>query len=85
MSKVRAGGVEEQNQDNWVHRSTSMFCRSCMWWVEKKASSHTLLDEATGERQIIGRCRRHAPSMQGFVPTFSTDWCGDHRLDENRM
>lgn len=31
---------------------------------------------------VIGRCRRRAPTMNGFPVMFPTDWCGDHKLDE---
>ena len=66
-------------EDNWVHRSEVMKCDSCMWWVEKKLQAGVLRDNR------LGRCRRHAPTMNGFVSTFSRDWCGDHRLDENKV
>ena len=33
----------------------------------------------------FGRCRRHAPSMNGYPAVFATDWCGDHKLDENKI
>lgn len=59
--------------DNWEHRSAKMKCHSCMWFVLK------------GEGRAansIGRCRRRAPSMNGFPVVFETDWCGDHKLDE---
>jgi hypothetical protein len=31
------------------------------------------------------RCRRHAPTMQGFPAMYQTDWCGDHKLDKHNM
>lgn len=31
------------------------------------------------------RCRRHAPTMQGFPAAYSTDWCGDHKLDKESV
>jgi hypothetical protein len=31
------------------------------------------------------RCRRHAPTMQGFPAVYPTDWCGDHKLDKEEM
>ena len=32
------------------------------------------------------RCRRHAPTMGGYPAVFpDTDWCGDHKLDKERM
>jgi hypothetical protein len=46
-----------------------------MWFVPKHAA-----DGITD----LGRCRRHAPTGMGFPPVFVNDWCGDHRLDENR-
>lgn len=33
--------------------------------------------------RVVGRCRRHAPTMNGYPVVFEDDWCGDHRLDEN--
>ena len=35
-------------------------------------------------RVLFGRCRRHAPTMQGYPAVFGNDWCGDHKLDENK-
>ena len=60
------------NQDPWAHRSAGMKCVTCMWFVEK----------APGP---IGRCRRHAPSMNGYPVVYRTDWCGDHKLDETKL
>ena len=57
--------------DNWKHRGTNMKCSSCMWYSPK-----------LGE---IGRCRRHAPTMNGYPVVYKQDWCGDHKLDENSL
>ena len=65
--------------DPWKHRSAGMKCETCMWFVEKVREAVTLPE------QRIGRCRRHAPSMNGYPVVFSHDWCGDHKLDENRV
>lgn len=66
-------------KDNWKHRAAGMRCKTCMWFAEK---------QSTVERDVnsdsFGRCRRHAPTMQGFPAVFGTDWCGDHKLDENK-
>lgn len=74
------GGLRpEQKQisaDPWIHRSSGMRCRSCIWFVPKKS--------AIADTQI-GRCRRHAPTMGGYPVVYMTDWCGDHRLDENKV
>jgi hypothetical protein len=35
--------------------------------------------------RILGRCRRHAPTMNGFPAAWSDDWCGDHKLDETKL
>jgi len=64
--------------DPWIHRSKGMSCHSCMWYVEKIKNT-TSLNAAP-----IGRCRRHAPTMNGYPVVFETDWCGDHKLDENK-
>lgn len=57
--------------DPWKHRAQRMRCSSCMWFVVKGDT-------------IIGRCRRHAPTMSGYPVVFHTDWCGDHKLDETK-
>jgi hypothetical protein len=33
----------------------------------------------------LGRCRRHAPTMSGWPAVFVNDWCGSHKLDENKI
>lgn len=58
-------------QDSWKHRSKDMRCAFCMWFVEKR-----------GE---LGRCRRHAPTLGGWPAVYKGDWCGDHKLDENKV
>jgi hypothetical protein len=64
---------EPTPDDPWVHRSAMMRCGSCMWFVVKQ-----------GFTSGIGRCRRHAPTMNGYPVVFTSDWCGDHKLDENK-
>ena len=71
----------KSQMDPWQHRSNRMRCRTCMWFVVKAAG----LDENPKSPTPLGRCRRHAPSSNGFVPVFANDWCGDHRLDENKI
>lgn len=65
--------------DPWKHRSAAMSCASCMWYVRKEASGPQPPNAAE-----VGRCRRHAPTMNGYPVVFRTDWCGDHKLDENK-
>jgi hypothetical protein len=33
----------------------------------------------------IGRCRRNAPSIKGYPAVFPTDWCGEHKTDEDKL
>jgi hypothetical protein len=66
-----------QPEDPWVHRSEGMRCKTCIWFVPKQANNKVGYD--------IGRCRRHAPTMGGYPVVFVNDWCGDHRLDENKV
>lgn len=63
-------------EDKWKHRSKGMLCKTCMWFAPK------LVKEEVGH---IGRCRRHAPSMNGYPVVFTEDWCGDHKLDETKL
>ena len=64
-------------KDFWQHRSRRMVCATCMWYVPKAKSS------GSKNTVQIGRCKRHAPTMNGFPVVLETDWCGDHKLDEN--
>ena len=77
MPVVTEGSSTQALVDNWERRSAKMKCYTCMSFVPKKAATPTS-DEA------IGRCRRHAPTMSGFPVVWATDWCGDHKLDENK-
>ena len=67
--------------DPWKHRSSGMSCRSCMWYVAKVLDKESMPKDYQG----IGRCRRHAPSMNGYPVVWISDWCGDHKLDENKL
>lgn len=58
----------KMNQDPWKHRAENMRCKTCMWFAPKQGD--------------IGRCRRHAPTMNGYPVVMVTDWCGDHKLNE---
>lgn len=59
-------------KDPWAGRATGMKCSTCMWFVEK--------DGGIVGTTVKGRCRRHAPTMNGYPVVFVTDWCGDHKL-----
>lgn len=62
-----------QPKDPWAHRSEGMRCATCMWSVAKGGCT-------------LGRCRRHAPTMNGYpVIVMDEDWCGDHKLDEAKV
>ena len=66
-----------EEPDNWKHRSTKMRCASCMWFVPKAIEGK--------DGTTIGRCRRHAPTMNGWPVLFPGDWCGDHKIDETKL
>lgn len=68
--------AEELADDPWRHRSKRMRCATCMWYVRKDTDSPA--------HNEIGRCRRHAPTMNGYPVVFESDWCGDHKLDETK-
>jgi len=56
------------SEDNWKHRSKKMFCQTCMYFVKKN--------------DVLGRCRRRAPTLKGWPVVFKDCWCGDHKIDE---
>jgi hypothetical protein len=61
---------DQETRDPWMHRSTGMRCKTCMWYVAKGR---------------LGRCRRHSPTMSGYPVVKDGDWCGDHKLDEGKV
>lgn len=81
--------------DPWRNRNAGMRCRACVFFVEKETQSEVESCEAKSPlsaipltataRGHIGRCRRNAPTMKGFPVVFEADWCGEHRLDENKI
>jgi hypothetical protein len=71
--------ADTPKEDNWVHRADNMRCRTCMFFVRKEAAPGTVYPSP------VGRCRHRSPTMKGWPVMFSTDWCGDHKLDENKL
>jgi hypothetical protein len=65
--------------DNWKGRKKGMLCCTCIFWVAKLKESYNQ------DEKVLGRCRRYAPTMKGWPVLFDTDWCGDHKLDENKI
>lgn len=61
------------SDDPWKNRSGGMRCATCMWYAAK------------GDEAKLGRCRRHAPTMNGYPVVYPGDWCGDHKVDETKV
>lgn len=77
------------SDDLWKNRSDNMKCKTCMWFVPKMPSKERRRELMGGdnppEYYDMGRCRRHCPTTNGFPVVFVNDWCGDHRIDENKF
>jgi len=69
-------------EDPWKHRAKGMRCNSCIWFVLKQKQNDRPFPANSKD---VGRCRRHAPTISGYPVVFTTDWCGDHRIDENKI
>lgn len=41
--------------------------------------------ELEKETNLVGRCRRHAPTLNGYPVVLPKDWCGDHKLDADAV
>ena len=61
-----------KKKDNWEGRKSGMICATCIFFVPKG-------------KKNFGRCRRHAPTLSGWPGMYDTDWCGDHKLDEDEI
>jgi len=73
--------------DPWIHRSAQMQCQTCMYYVPKLDLPIGVLDHVNKVqgKEPLGRCRRHAPTMNGFPVVYPMDWCGDHKLDGAKL
>jgi hypothetical protein len=56
-----------------------------MWFAEKVRDRIGSADSDTNPVMTVGRCRRHAPTMNGYPVVYMSDWCGDHKLNENAI
>lgn len=65
--------------DPWKHRSRGMSCITCIWYMEKER------EKSIKGALCLGRCRKRAPTMDGYPVVFEEDWCGNHKLDENAI
>ena len=67
-------------KDPWEGRNKYRRCQKCMHYVPK------LPTDTTRNYTMIGRCRRHAPVCQeGYPVVYPTDFCGDFRMDEDKV
>lgn len=79
VSNVQMPSVKQPagSKDKW-DRITGFCCATCMYCSPKPTTLKQFLEKDTG------RCRRHAPSMQGYpVVYLKDDWCGDHKVGTN--
>ena len=78
--------MKNANSDCWKDRKKGMVCSTCIFFVEKTPLfDYKSIDMPVDSRGRFGRCRHNAPTIKGFVPGFESDWCGEHRLDENKL
>lgn len=79
VERLATEDLEAMIVDNWKLRSIGMRCTTCMFFVEK------LTTAIQAEDNLIGRCRRRAPTVNGFPVVYSSDWCGEHKTDETKL
>ena len=79
-SEQKAAVTEARADDLWKQRNATMRCTSCMYFVEKE-----MKNTPDSFEMWVGRCRRHSPTLNGWPVIRGGDWCGDHKLDENKV
>ena len=72
------------SKDPWTNRSKGMRCATCIFFVPKRPELQTST-QTFSLSGILGRCRRHAPTLDGYPAVFQADWCGDHKLNEANL
>lgn len=86
--KAEPPGSGQLEADNWKHRSQAMRCKTCMFYVPKVRPPRAAIEGCalSGLPQpVLGRCRRRSPTLNGWPAMFESDYCGDHKLDEEKM
>lgn len=59
-------------QDNWPSHEQTHTCKFCMWFVNKNQT-------------VLGRCRKRAPTLDGWPAVYESDWCGEHKMDGSHL
>ena len=77
-----SGNIKPPDEDSWKHRSLGMRCRTCVSFVVKHSSRPI---DPHNPVAALGRCRRHAPTLSGWPAVYEVDWCGDHKIDEEKI
>jgi len=74
-------------KDNWAFRRIGMDCNRCIFFVQKPTEVPVKTTAEGEASNNLGRCRRHAPCqvVLGWPCVFEQDWCGDFKLDENKI
>lgn len=68
------GKQDKQIENNSLGRGDGICCQTCVYFVIEE-----------GNERGVGRCRRHAPALGGFPVVLREDWCGDHKIDANKI
>lgn len=63
--------------DNWKHRSQAMryHCSTCVFFVSNRFAPEL----------HCGNCHASAPGPDGWPVVNESHWCGDHKLDEEKV
>ena len=80
---VHVPGPKQLEPDAWAHRSQGMRCATCMFFVPK--SDKLIGGDQFTPAAMLGRCRKCAPTLNGWPAVFGSDWCGSHKLDEEKV
>jgi hypothetical protein len=85
----------QTGEDMWLYRQHGRRCKTCISFVPKRRVPTTRLRPPTPDMgayfepapdRTLGRCRRHAPKVsEGWPAVWENDWCGDHKLDEEKL
>lgn len=57
-----------------------MICGTCMYFVVRREVINSQGKSIANE----GDCRLNAPTKFGWPDVVTTDWCGNHKIDENK-
>ncbi len=69
-------------EDPQEYRDKNMCCETCIWYAQEEPTDGIRFFNWNTE---YATCRFKSPVLGGWPVLYLGDWCGDHKLDEDKV